>query len=148
MNANTVTWLGQNESANCDLYAAWCLFTWLITDTCLTYLRVLPIIDKRLCALRAVRALRAFAPWFSPISALRAFFVLCCVVSIVRYGLRIKNPREATDLDLIPAKFIKFASNIIDSHLYTIVIKDLEENKRNQNSISETHFQKKIKETR
>ena len=142
MNTNTVTWLGQNESANCDLYAAWCLFTWPIIDTCLTHLRVLPIIDKRLCALRA------FAPWFSPISALRAFFVLCCVVSIVRYGLRLQIPREATDLDLIPAKFIKFASNIIDSHLYTIVIKDLEENKKSQNSISETHFQEKIKETR
>ena len=72
--------------------------------------------------------------------------MLCCFN--LRYDLRLKNPRKATDLDLIPAKFIKFASNIIDSHLYTIVIKDLEENKKSQNSISETHFQEKIKETR
>ena len=50
------------------------------------------------------------------------------VVSIIRYGLRLKNPREATGPDFIPSKVIKFASNIIDSYLYNI-IKDLEKNK-------------------
>ena len=69
-----------------------------------------------------------------------------CVVSIVRYSLRLKNPRKPTGLDLIPVKFIKFASNVIDPHLYNILIKD--NKKKSHNSISETHFQEKIKETR
>ena len=47
----------------------------------------------------------------------------CVVVSIVRYGLRLKNPRKATAPDFIPLKVIKFASNVIDSHLYNIIIK-------------------------
>ena len=51
------------------------------------------------------------------------------VVSIIRYGLRLKNPREATGPDFIPLKVIKFASNVIDSYLYNIIIKDLEKNK-------------------
>ena len=53
----------------------------------------------------------------------------CAVVSIVRHGLRLKNPRKATGPDFIPLKNIKFASNVIDSHLYNIIIKDLEKNK-------------------
>ena len=57
------------------------------------------------------------------------FFVLCGVVSIVRYGLRLKNPRKATGLDFIPLKVIKFASIVIDSHLYNIIIKGLDKNK-------------------
>ena len=66
---------------------------------------------------------------YSPISALRAFFLSCVVVLIVRYNLRLKNPRKATRPDFIPLKVIKFALNIIDSHLYNIMIKDLEKNK-------------------
>ena len=50
------------------------------------------------------------------------------VVSIVKYGLRLKNPRKATGPDFIPLKVIKFASNVIDSHLYNIITKELEKN--------------------
>ena len=53
------------------------------------------------------------------------FFV---VVSIVRYALRLKSPRKVTGPDFIPLKFIKFASNVIDSHLYNIIIKELQRN--------------------
>ena len=53
---------------------------------------------------------------------------LCQVVSIVRYDLRLKNPRKATGPDFIPLKLIKFASNVVGSHLYNIIIKDLEKN--------------------
>ena len=56
-------------------------------------------------------------------------FLSCVVVSIVKYNLRLKNPRKATGPDFIPLKFIKFASDVIDSHLYNIIIKDLEKNK-------------------
>ena len=56
-------------------------------------------------------------------------FLSCVVVSIVRYALRLKNPRKATGPGFIPPKFIKFASNVIDSRLYNIIIKDLEKNK-------------------
>ena len=51
------------------------------------------------------------------------------VVSIVRYGLRLKNLRKATGPDFIPLKVIKLASSVIDSHLFNIMIKDLEKNK-------------------
>ena len=51
-----------------------------------------------------------------------------CVVSIVRYSLRLKNPRKAIGPDFAPLKCIKFASNVVDTHLYNI-IKDLEKNK-------------------
>ena len=51
---------------------------------------------------------------------------LPCVVLFVRYGLRLKNPRKAAGPDFIPLKVIKFDSNVIDSHLYHIIIKDLE----------------------
>ena len=57
------------------------------------------------------------------------FFLSCVVASTVRYGLRLKNPRKATGRNFIPLKVIKFASNVIDSHLYNIIIKDLEKNK-------------------
>ena len=53
----------------------------------------------------------------------------CVVVSIVRYGLRLKNPRKATGPDFIPLKVVKFASNVIDSYLHNNIIKDLEKNK-------------------
>ena len=59
---------------------------------------------------------------------LTCLFLSCVVVSTVRYSLRLKNPREATGPDFIPLKVIKFASNVIDSHLYNIMIKDLEKN--------------------
>ena len=62
-------------------------------------------------------------------SAMRAFFLSCVVVSIARYDLRLKNPRKATGPDFIPLKVIKFASNVIDSHLSNIIIKDLEKSK-------------------
>ena len=49
---------------------------------------------------------------------------------MVRYDLRLKNPRKATGPDFIPLKVIKFASNDIDSQLYNIIIiKDLEKKK-------------------
>ena len=72
----------------------------------------------------------------------RLFFLLCCVVSIVRYDFRLKNPRKATGPDFIPLKVIKFASNVINSHLCNIIIKDLEKYKHseNKNSISKTHL--------
>ena len=60
---------------------------------------------------------------------LRRLFLSCVVVSIVKYGLRLKNPRKATGPDFIPLKVIKFASNGIDSHLCNIIIKDLEKTK-------------------
>ena len=53
----------------------------------------------------------------------------CAVVSIVKYGLRLKIPRKATGQDFISLKVIKFASNVIDSHLCNIIIKELEKNK-------------------
>ena len=59
-------------------------------------------------------------------------FVLRCVVSVVRYGLRLENPRKATGPDLIPLKVIKFASNVINSYLYNILIKDLEKSKHSE----------------
>ena len=60
---------------------------------------------------------------------LTRLFLSCLVVSIVKYYLRLKNPRKATAPDFIHLKVIKFASNVIDSHLYNIIIKDLEKNK-------------------
>ena len=44
----------------------------------------------------------------------------------MRYDLRFKNPRKATGPGFIPVKVIKFTSNIIDSHQYNLMIKDLE----------------------
>ena len=70
-----------------------------------------------------------YAPLLSRMSALSAFFHLCWIVLIVSYGLRLKNFRKATGPNFIPLKVIKFASNVIDSHLYNIIIKDLEKNK-------------------
>ena len=43
--------------------------------------------------------------------------------------LRLKSPRKSTAPDFIPLKVIKFYSNVIDSHLYNIIIKDLEKTK-------------------
>ena len=72
-----------------------------------------------------LRTLRACASLLTNMRLTRLFWS-CAVVSIVRYTLRLKNPRKATGPDFIPLKFIKFASKVIDSHLYNIVIKDLE----------------------
>ena len=60
---------------------------------------------------------------------LTCLFLSCVVVSVVKYGLRLKNPRKVTGPDFIPLKVIKFASKVIDSHLCNILIKDLEKNK-------------------
>ena len=49
---------------------------------------------------------------------------MCCVVPIVKYSLRLKNPRKVTGPDFIPIKVIKFASNVINSYLYNIIIKE------------------------
>ena len=78
-------------------------------------LRALSIIDTRLRALPIIN------------TRLRAY-TSCVVVSIVSYSLRLKNPREATGPDFILLKVIKFASNVIDSHLCNIIIKGLEKN--------------------
>ena len=45
------------------------------------------------------------------------------------YTLRLKNPRKAIGPDFIHLKFIKFASNVIDSHFYNIIMKNIEKNK-------------------
>ena len=58
----------------------------------------------------------------------------CVVASFVKYGLRLKKPRKATGPDFIPLTVIKFASNIIDSHLCNVIIKDLEKNKYSEES--------------
>ena len=76
----------------------------------------------------------------------RLFFVLCCIASIARNGLRLKNPRKATGPGFIPPKVIKFASNVIDSHLNNNIITYLEKKqvlRRDKNSIGKTHFQEK-----
>ena len=71
---------------------------------------------------------------------------MCCVVSIARNGLRLKNPRKATGPDFIPLKVIKFASDVIDSHLYNIVTYLKKQVlRRDKNSIGKTHFQEKWK---
>ena len=75
-----------------------------------------------------LRALRTCATLLNN-KRLTRLFLSCIVISIVRYALRLKNHRKATGPDFIPLKFIKFASNVIDSHLYNIIIKDLEKNK-------------------
>ena len=75
-----------------------------------------------------MRALRACAPSLTN-KTLTRLFLSCVVVSLVKYGLRVKNPRKATVPDFIPLKVIKFASNVIDYHLYNIIIKNLEKNK-------------------
>ena len=85
---------------------------------------------RRLRASTAYSSLiRVYAPLLSPISALRAVFVLFCVASILRYDLRLKNPRKGTGPDFIHLKVIKLASDVIDSHLHNIIWKDLEKNK-------------------
>ena len=46
---------------------------------------------------------------------------------------RVKITRKATGLDFIPL-VIKFLSNVTNSHLYNIVIKELEKNKYSEES--------------
>ena len=75
-------------------------------------LRALPIINR--C--QRLRALRACTPLLTN-KRLTCLFLSCVVVPIVRYGLRLKNPREATGPDFIPLKVIRFASNVIDSYV-------------------------------
>ena len=72
-------------------------------------------------SLPAPEHLHTLRPLLSPISGLSVFFfVFSCIVSIVRYGVRLKNPGKATGPDSIPLKVIKFASNVIED--YNIVI--------------------------
>ena len=49
-------------------------------------------------------------------------------------GLIVKslNPRKTSGPDCIPLKLIKFTSNVVDSHLCNIIIKDVEKNKYSQ----------------
>ena len=54
---------------------------------------------------------------------------MCCCFNCKVHTLRLKKVRKATGPDFIPLKFIKCASNVIDFHLYNIIIKDLEKNK-------------------
>ena len=63
---------------------------------------------------------------------------LFCVVSILRFCLRLKNSRKATSLDFIPLKVIKFSSDVIESLLYNIIIKDLEKIKYLEEPIKTT----------
>ena len=72
-------------------------------------------------------------------------FLSCVVVSVVKYGLRLKNPRKSTDPDFIPLKVIKFASNVIDSHLFDIIIKDPERNEYLEEPKAALVWQKKWK---
>ena len=106
-------------------------------------LRTLPIIDARLTPLHA------YAPYPSLIRALRVFFVFCCVVSFLRYCLRLKNPRKAKGPDFIPLKVIKFASNCYLSsplkHYNKRPRKKKQLLRKAKNSISKTHFQEKWK---
>ena len=81
----------------------------------------------------AFNASYACAPWLTN-KRLTRLFLSCVVVSIIRYGLRLKNPRKATVPDFIPLKVIKFDSNVIDSHLYNNIIKDLKKNKYSKGS--------------
>ena len=73
-------------------------------------------------------------------------FLSCVVVSIVRYGLRLKNPRKAAGADFVPLKVIKYASDVIDSHFCNI-IKNLKKKvlRKAKNIISKTHFQENRK---
>ena len=98
-------------------------------------LRALPIINTRLRAFTLTN------------KYLRCFFVLCCVFSIVKYGLKLKSPRKGTGPDFIFLKLIKLAANVINSHFYNIIIKYLEKNKYSEESktISKTYFQEKWK---
>ena len=70
-------------------------------------LHALPIINTRL---------RACAPLLTN-KHFTHLFLSRVVVSIVRYALRLKNPRKVASPDFITLKVIKFASNVIDSHL-------------------------------
>ena len=74
------------------------------------------------------------------------FFLSCVFVSIVRYALRLKNPRKVTGPDFIPLELIKFASNVIDSYLCNIIIKVLEKNKYSEGPKTDP-FSRKMKET-
>ena len=81
-------------------------------------LPALPIIDADLTRLRALPIINTCLGAFTLINKqLTRLFWSCVVVSIVTYGLRFKNPRKTTGPDFIPLKVIKFASDVIDSHL-------------------------------
>ena len=54
---------------------------------------------------------------------------MCCVDSVVRRGLKLKNSRNSLYQDFISIKIIKFTSNAFDSHLCEIIINDLKKSK-------------------
>ena len=102
-----------------------------MTTTFIHDYKVLPLPNVEICLNESVklRALHPLAPTHlthhrcapytparvrtlpSVIRALRVFFVFCCVVSFLRYCLRLKNPRKAKGPDFIALKVIKFASD-------------------------------------
>ena len=77
----------------------------------------------RACAPSRLTRLRAFTLTNKRLTRL---FWSCVVLSILRCCLKLKNVRKARGPDFIPLKVIKLASNVIDSYLYNITIKDLE----------------------
>ena len=111
-------------------------------------LRVLPITNTRLrtCAPypSLIHALRACAPLISPITALQVIFIWSCSFNC-KVRLKTEIPRKATGTDFIPLKVNKFASNVINSGLYNIIVKDLEKTntQKCQKHISKTDFQGK-----
>ena len=110
----------------------------VLAPACLIHHWYAPYVPVRLRAYAHYPSLiRACAPM--RLTRLRAFTLTnkcfmrlslsCVVVSIARYGLRLKSLRKATSPDYVPLKVIKFSSNVIDSYLYNIRIKDLEKSK-------------------
>ena len=64
-------------------------------------------------------------------------------ISLIKKSL---TPAKAISPDCIPLKVITFASNVVDSHLCNIILKDLEKKqvlRKSRNSISKTHFLEK-----
>ena len=57
------------------------------------------------------------------------FFVLCCIVSIVRNSLTLKNPSKATGPDFIPLNLSNLLQMLLILTSVTYIIKDLEKNK-------------------
>ena len=85
----------------------------------------LPIIDTRITHLHVCTPTRLTCLCaFTLASKCHAcsFFVLCCVVSIVRYDLRPQNPRKDAVPYFISLKVIKFTSNVFNFQLYSIII--------------------------
>ena len=65
-----------------------------------------------------------------------SFFVLSSVISVVRCGLKFKSLRESLDPDFISLKVTKFAWNVINSHVFNVITKDLEKIKYSKEPIT------------